>query len=318
MDFPDHRLALYRGIDSLKAEILSLASAVDEKKKLRRIYRHLAQDWGCHYPPRKEQISLMTHSGRQAVAFELLPIGVQRGVTLQEWGCHNDDLLLKKRDGYPTDDEEDVIDGEEAVVFQRGKTPKGIASYVMVSPDWEVVSLADTHHSKCPSCSRLRPTILRSDPYSVTGPAAYFLCCCNTVHDIAPESIRDPHKQFLERVRQAYLQTLVSYAVPDEKDLSWIRENDAQILLPCRPRHEGSPYRGHPEDVDPRECVRFLDLLRRTVGPEPEGTRLVVGSYIYDGTFQCRARTTACLFTTQEGHLYARRCRDEAPTTWEG
>lgn len=317
MNFPDHRLALYRGVDGLKQEILLLTSELEHKKKLRRIYRHLVQDWGCHYPARRELYSLMTHDGKQAVAFELLPTGVQHGVTLKEWGRHSDDLFLKKqRDGYPVDDDEDVIDGDHAVLFQRGKTPKGIASYVMVNPDWDVVSLADVHQSTCPLCLRLCPTVLKSDPYATTEPASYFVCCCDVVHDISPQD--DPHRRFLQKAKEAYMQTLVSYPLSEEREIPWAAESDAHIRLDCRPRYEGSPYRGHPEEPDPRESVRFLDLLRRTFGPEPQGAQLAIGWYTYDAMFDCRASATACLFSTAEGRAYAERCRSETPMTWEG
>jgi hypothetical protein len=64
------------------------------------------------------------------------------------------------------------------------------------------------------------------------------------------------------------------------------------------------------------ECQRFIDLIHRTVGPEPEGARLAIKSFPHDfGSYD----EVICYFNTEikASVDYAYRCESEAPTTWE-
>ena len=64
------------------------------------------------------------------------------------------------------------------------------------------------------------------------------------------------------------------------------------------------------------ECNQFIDLIRRVMGPEPEGARLAVKSNPHDfGTYY----EVVCYFDTdnEEASNYAYRCEGEAPSTWD-
>lgn len=65
------------------------------------------------------------------------------------------------------------------------------------------------------------------------------------------------------------------------------------------------------------ECNRFIELIRKKLGPEPEGARLFVKSNPHDfGTYL----EVACRFDDENeaATRYAYRCEAEAPATWEG
>jgi hypothetical protein len=65
-----------------------------------------------------------------------------------------------------------------------------------------------------------------------------------------------------------------------------------------------------------KECRRFLELLRRKFGPEPEGAELCVKAFPHDfGTYY----EVVCEFDSdlQASVEYALRCEDETPATWE-
>ena len=64
------------------------------------------------------------------------------------------------------------------------------------------------------------------------------------------------------------------------------------------------------------ECRRFLDLIRKKLGPEPPGARLKVKSFPHDfGSYL----EVVCLFEedNEEAKSYAYKCEAEAPTKWE-
>ena len=64
------------------------------------------------------------------------------------------------------------------------------------------------------------------------------------------------------------------------------------------------------------ECRRFIALLRKTFGPEPEGGRLAVKSFPHDfGDYL----EVICYFddTLPESVAYACRCEDNLPATWD-
>ncbi len=65
------------------------------------------------------------------------------------------------------------------------------------------------------------------------------------------------------------------------------------------------------------ECERFIQLIRNTVGPEPEGAELAIKSFDHDfGVYY----EVVCWFETdnEAAREYAARCEDDAPATWEG
>jgi hypothetical protein len=73
------------------------------------------------------------------------------------------------------------------------------------------------------------------------------------------------------------------------------------------------------ESYDPRardECARFIELIRKKLGPEPDGARLAIksnphvfGSYL----------DVVCYFedSDEEARAYAFLCESEAPRTWQ-
>ncbi len=66
-----------------------------------------------------------------------------------------------------------------------------------------------------------------------------------------------------------------------------------------------------------RECQRFIQLLRDTFGPKPEGAALRIKSFEHDfGTYH----EVVCWFNPElPGFVdYAFRCESETPKTWEG
>lgn len=64
------------------------------------------------------------------------------------------------------------------------------------------------------------------------------------------------------------------------------------------------------------ECRAYIALLRRTVGPEPDGARLAVHANPHDfGTYL----SVACHFDADdpESVQYAYRCESEGPQAWD-
>ena len=65
-----------------------------------------------------------------------------------------------------------------------------------------------------------------------------------------------------------------------------------------------------------QECTRFIDLLRRTVGEEPENAHLEIKSNPHDfGTYY----EVVCYFDDddEEATNYAYRCESEIPSQWD-
>ena len=65
------------------------------------------------------------------------------------------------------------------------------------------------------------------------------------------------------------------------------------------------------------ECQRFIQLIRDTIGPEPEGAELAMKSFDHDfGVYF----EVVCWFETDNDAAiaYAQRCDSDAPATWEG
>ena len=65
------------------------------------------------------------------------------------------------------------------------------------------------------------------------------------------------------------------------------------------------------------ECTRYIELLRKTFGPEPKGARLGIKWFDHDFGSYCEV---VCYFNTENATAleYAQRCEDNAPATWEG
>ena len=64
------------------------------------------------------------------------------------------------------------------------------------------------------------------------------------------------------------------------------------------------------------ECARFIALIRKTLGQEPEGAHLAVKSNPHDfGTYY----EVVCYFEEddEEARKYAFRCESEAPARWD-
>jgi hypothetical protein len=64
------------------------------------------------------------------------------------------------------------------------------------------------------------------------------------------------------------------------------------------------------------ECQRYIELIRDTLGPEPEGAELAIKSFPHDfGTYY----EVVIWFESNDAAAlaYAVRCEDEAPRTWE-
>lgn len=65
------------------------------------------------------------------------------------------------------------------------------------------------------------------------------------------------------------------------------------------------------------ECDRFIELLRKTFGPEPEGARLSIRRNPHDfGAYY----EVVCAYDDRfpASIDYAFRCEDETPRTWAG
>ncbi|MGE0682965.1 MAG: hypothetical protein AB7P69_18935 [Candidatus Binatia bacterium] len=65
-----------------------------------------------------------------------------------------------------------------------------------------------------------------------------------------------------------------------------------------------------------KECRRFIELLRRKFGPEPEGAELRIKAFPHDfGTYY----EVVCEFDSdlRASVGYALRCEAETPATWE-
>jgi len=64
------------------------------------------------------------------------------------------------------------------------------------------------------------------------------------------------------------------------------------------------------------ECIRFIDLIRKVLGPEPEGATLQVKSNPHDfGSYL----SVVCYFDddNEAASDYAYRCESDGPTTWD-
>ena len=64
------------------------------------------------------------------------------------------------------------------------------------------------------------------------------------------------------------------------------------------------------------ECQRYIDLLRKTLGDEPEGARLAIKGFDHDFG---RYYEVVCYYydDNQESVDYAYRCEGEGPENWE-
>lgn len=83
---------------------------------------------------------------------------------------------------------------------------------------------------------------------------------------------------------------------------------------PCDERCVGVGEENY-EQRGREECRRFIELLRKKLGPEPPGARLVITSNPHDfGSYydvECRYDDA-----DEEAAAYAHLCESEAPRTW--
>ena len=73
--------------------------------------------------------------------------------------------------------------------------------------------------------------------------------------------------------------------------------------------------RGDYHEAMRAECQRFLELIRKKLGPEPPGARLAIKSNPHDfGTYY----DVVCYFydEDEEARKYAFRCESDSPRTW--
>jgi hypothetical protein len=65
------------------------------------------------------------------------------------------------------------------------------------------------------------------------------------------------------------------------------------------------------------ECTRFIELLRKTFGNEPDGARLAIKWFDHEFGFYWEV---VCYYETEieSDRAYAFRCENECPLTWEG
>ena len=63
------------------------------------------------------------------------------------------------------------------------------------------------------------------------------------------------------------------------------------------------------------ECRRFLELIRKKLGPEPEGAQLRIKGFPHDfGTYY----EVVCEYDeSEEAFKYAFKCEEDAPQTWD-
>lgn len=82
---------------------------------------------------------------------------------------------------------------------------------------------------------------------------------------------------------------------------------------PCEESCEQVPYK------DPgkakRECLQYIEAIRKKLGNEPQGAQLKIKSFEHDfGTYH----EVVCYFddTLEESQEYAFKCEGESPATW--
>jgi hypothetical protein len=90
------------------------------------------------------------------------------------------------------------------------------------------------------------------------------------------------------------------------------------LTIGSAPCDEDCAQVGQPNDIwqARKECQRFIQLIRKTLGPEPEGARLAVKSSPHEfGDYL----EVVCHFDTDVPAAvdYASRCESNAPATWE-
>jgi len=65
-----------------------------------------------------------------------------------------------------------------------------------------------------------------------------------------------------------------------------------------------------------KECKRYIETIRKALGKEPQGAKLIIKSCSHDfGLYY----EVICLFDTDntEAVKYAFKCESDGPTTWE-
>jgi hypothetical protein len=91
------------------------------------------------------------------------------------------------------------------------------------------------------------------------------------------------------------------------------------LTIGSAPCDEDCAQVGQPHDIwqARQECQRFIQLIRKTLGPEPEGARLAVTSFPHEFGDDLEV---VCYFDTHvpDAVDYASRCESDAPAMWEG
>ncbi len=66
-----------------------------------------------------------------------------------------------------------------------------------------------------------------------------------------------------------------------------------------------------------KECARFIEVIRKKLGAEPENCRLATKSFQHDfGSYL----EVVCFYDDEDStsEEYAYKCESETPTTWNG
>jgi len=89
----------------------------------------------------------------------------------------------------------------------------------------------------------------------------------------------------------------IGSTAPDEEDCVQVGENNYQERAVI-------------------EGLRFIDLIRKKIGPEPKGARLRLKWFPHDFGSYCEV---VCTFDTENEETidYAFRCENNAPATWD-
>jgi hypothetical protein len=93
---------------------------------------------------------------------------------------------------------------------------------------------------------------------------------------------------------------------------------DHQTLGPCPAGEEAAQLGSEGYEVRAKaECLRWIALIRKTLGPEPQGARLKVQSYRHDFGFYYEVEI-AWEEGNSEAEAYAERAYDpdQLPQTW--
>lgn len=67
-------------------------------------------------------------------------------------------------------------------------------------------------------------------------------------------------------------------------------------------------------DLARHECVQFIEVIRKKLGPEPFGAALAIKEFPHDfGPYL----SVICSYSTPESEAYAFACEGNTPMTWD-